>query len=107
MGKWLSKDTHDEFTNEMRLYHSRHLIPVVTLLIAIISGCSSPTVTQAGTNVRLTADGQTIPLVLPPGSTVQQAISAGNLQLGGLDRTDPPLYSLLVARCSYIVALCS
>ena len=95
MGKWLSKDTHVEFTNEMRLYHSRHLIPVVTLLIAIISGCSSPTVTQAGTNVRLTADGQTIPLVLPPGSTVQQAISAGNLQLGGLDRTDPPLYSLL------------
>lgn len=95
MGKWLSKDTHVEFTNEMRLYHSRHFIPVVTLLIAIISGCSSPTVTQAGTNVRLTADGQTIPLVLPPGSTVQQAISAGNLQLGGLDRTDPPLYSLL------------
>ena len=79
----------------MRLYHSRHLIPVVTLLVAIISGCSSPSVKQAGMNVRLTADGQTIPLVLPPGSTVQQAISAGNLQLGGLDRTDPPLYSLL------------
>ena len=95
MGKWLSKDTHVEFTNEMRLYHSRHLIPVVTLLMAIISGCSSPSVTQAGINVRLTADGQSLPLVLPPGSTVQQAISAGNLQLGGLDRTDPPLYSLL------------
>lgn len=95
MGKWLFKATHVDFTNEMRLYHSRHLIPVVTLLISIISGCSSPSVTQAGMNTRLTADGQTISLVLPPGSTVQQAISAGNLQLGGLDRTDPPLYSLL------------
>jgi len=95
VGKWSLRGTHVKVTNEMRLYHSRHLIPVVTLLVAIISGCSSPSVKQAGMNVRLTADGQTIPLVLPPGSTVQQAISAGNRQLGGLDRTDPPLYSLL------------
>jgi resuscitation-promoting factor RpfB len=89
------RDTHVELANEMRLYHSRYLILVASLLIAIISGCSAPSVTQAVINVHLTADGQTIPVTLAPGSTVQQAISAANIQLGSLDRVDPPLYSLL------------
>jgi hypothetical protein len=95
VGKWSLRGTHVEVSNEMRLYHSRPLILVMSLLVAIITGCTAPSVTQAVMNIQLNADGQTIPLTLAPGSTVQQAISAAGLQLGSLDRVEPALYSLL------------
>ncbi len=89
------RGTHGEVPNEMRLYHSRPLILVLWLVMASLAGCAAPTVTQAVIDIQLSADGQTIPLTLAPGSTVQQAISAAGLQLGSLDRVEPPLYSLL------------
>ena len=89
------RGTHGEVPNEMRLYHSRPLILVLWLVMASLAGCAAPTVTQAVIDIQLSADGQTIPLTLAPGSTVQQAVSAAGLQLGSLDRVEPPLYSLL------------
>lgn len=45
--------------------------------------------------VSLTADQETYSLQLPPGSTVQNALDEANLSLDALDRTEPPIYTVL------------
>lgn len=59
------------------------------------AGCAQVQPTQAPIQVELTADGQTLKLELPPGSTVQQALNQAGLTLNELDRTDPPAYTVL------------
>jgi hypothetical protein len=92
----------------MRLYHSifrtnraRNIPPVVAILSIFFvyawlsSACAPPQVTQALIDIQIIADGQTIPLHLPAGSTVQQALDAASLSLNTLDRTEPPIYTVL------------
>ena len=45
--------------------------------------------------VEFAADGQTVNLQLPAGSTVQQALDKARLTLNALDRTEPPVYTVL------------
>ena len=86
---------------EMRLYHSRHieyktLLWVFGICVAgILTGCAAPQATQALTSVTIYADGQEIPIQIPAGSSVQQALEAAGLSLGPLDRIDLPLYTIL------------
>lgn len=62
-----------------------------------MTACSAPPATQALIDVKITADGQDISVQLPPGSTVQQALDAAGLSLSSMDRTEPPLYSILTS----------
>jgi hypothetical protein len=72
------------------------IILLVSLLLAIwLAGCSPPQATQTLINVTIVADDQTLQESIQPGSTVQQALNAANLELGSLDRTDPALFTLL------------
>ena len=83
----------------MRLYHSR-IIGILLLSIVWVLGmaaCSSPPATQAHIDVKITADGHDVSVQLPPGSTVQQALDVAGLSLGTMDRTEPPLYSILTS----------
>ena len=83
----------------MRLYHSR-IIGILLLNIVWVFGmaaCSSPPATQAHIDVKITADGHDVSVQLPPGSTVQQALDVAGLSLGTMDRTEPPLYSILTS----------
>ncbi len=73
---------------------------LATLLIGLFCGlmltsCSQPRPAQTLIQVELAADGSKITLEVPSGSTVQQALDQAGLKLETLDRTDPPVYSLL------------
>ena len=107
----------------MRLYHSRLRLSLqdwpgwvfkgqriylegasfwltIYLLLAVfaLNGCSPvPANPNTTSLVRVTviSDGSESEVELPAGSTVEAALSAAGLSLGALDRTDPPLYSVL------------
>ncbi len=61
----------------------------------LLSACSASQATQALIQVELLADGQTVSLQMPAGSTVQQALDKAKLSLNALDRTEPPVYTVL------------
>jgi hypothetical protein len=63
----------------------------ITLLIA---SCT-PQIQQADVTVSVIADGASQNTTLPPGSTVQQALSAMGVSLSQADRLNPPAYTLL------------
>jgi hypothetical protein len=81
----------------MRLYHLPRYASLLTLLaLALVAACSTaPQATQALIQVNLTADGETLGLSLPPGSTVQDALDEAGLTLNALDRSEPPAYTVL------------
>ncbi|MFM8320376.1 MAG: G5 domain-containing protein [Chloroflexota bacterium] len=85
----------------MRLYHSgleaKLLKGVIFGLLFIwAAGCgAAPQATQGLIQAGLAADGETITLQLPAGSTVQQALDQAGLSLNALDRTEPPVYTVL------------
>ena len=76
----------------MRLYHPRFGILLLCLGLA---ACSPPQATQAIIGVSIAADGQEIELQIPAGTTAEQALEAAGITLGGLDRIEPPSYTLL------------
>jgi hypothetical protein len=83
----------------MRLYHPHRkrlgILSSILFIILITAGCSSPQATQAAMRVNLTADQETYSIQIPPGSTVQNALDEANISLDALDRTDPPIYTVL------------
>ena len=83
----------------MRLYHF-HFIPknlfiLIILLTTCLAGCTSPEATQTLINVQLHADGETIEIQIPAGSTVQKALEAADIELDTLDRTSPAIFTVL------------
>ncbi len=61
----------------------------------LLAACTAPKATQALVQVEVAADGQTVKLQMPAGSTVQQALDKARLTLNALDRTEPPVYTVL------------
>lgn len=59
------------------------------------AGCSAPQITEGLITVSITADGQDVYVDVPAGSTVDDALRAGGVLLETLDRTEPPLYTVL------------
>lgn len=96
----------------MRLYHSRQFawqiepaawrrhsvwmrLLVVLAAAWLWAGCAAPQATQALIQIKLTADGETMSLSLPAGSTVQQALDQAGFSLEALDRVEPPSFTVL------------
>jgi hypothetical protein len=65
------------------------------VLLIILAGCAAPQVSEARITVQLVADGKQGSVDLPAGSTADEALKAGGILLDPLDRTDPPLYTVL------------
>jgi Tol biopolymer transport system component len=65
----------------------------------MLSACTAPQVKQGTIQVQLTADGKTIPLEIPAGSTVRDALDAARVTAqvttNDNDYTLPPEYTLL------------
>lgn len=63
-------------------------------LIFLLSGCRSP---QAISQITVTiqTDGQTQTLQIEAGSTVAEALKSAGLEVGSLDRVDPPAFEVL------------
>ncbi|MBL8063083.1 MAG: G5 domain-containing protein [Anaerolineales bacterium] len=70
------------------------LVALLLLFISLITSCRSP---QVGNDIsiHINVDGQTTEASAPTGSTVAQAIAAAGVTLGSLDKTEPPLYTVL------------
>jgi hypothetical protein len=94
----------------MRLYHARKsqvdrpqsrwlaallMLSVILLQTSMLQACSVTPATPQDITVHITADGKQISVRLPPSSTVQQALDAANFKLATLDRTEPPVYTVL------------
>jgi len=61
----------------------------------LLTACRSPQVTGEDITVNIAADGDSQTVTLPAGSTVTQALQTANITIGNLDRTEPPLYTVL------------
>jgi uncharacterized protein YabE (DUF348 family) len=61
----------------------------------LLAGCAAPQVTEGFISVEIIADGENSTIQIPAGSTVDNALRAGGIILGSLDRTIPPLYTVL------------
>jgi len=74
---------------------SKRIHLVLIGILFLLTGCGSPKATQALIQVEVMADGQTLTVEMPAGSTVQQALEQAKLSLNALDRTEPPAYTVL------------
>src|SRR4030067_10311 len=79
----------------MRLYHQALAIYAVAVSVILITGCSAPVATQAEISVDIKADGQSVPVALLAGGSVDQPLKSAYITLTSLDKVDPPLYSLV------------
>jgi hypothetical protein len=72
-------------------------LPLLLLILmsSLIGGCAGPQATAGRIQVSVIADGERGSYSVPAGSTVQQALQSAGLELGSLDRTDPPAYTVL------------
>lgn len=65
------------------------------MIVFIAVACTPPQVRQGTIEVNLSVDGQTIPLEIPAGSTVQDALDAAKIAVNEADYSVPPEYTLL------------
>jgi hypothetical protein len=73
----------------------RILISCIPLLLVVLTSCVGPQATAGAIQIEILADGSTFALGIPHGYTVQQALDMAGVELGTLDRVDPPMYALL------------
>lgn len=72
------------------------VISINLLLVGVLLvGCNAPQVKQGSITVSVTADGKTTNVEIAAGSTVEDAFRAAGIIPGSLDRSNPPLYTLL------------
>jgi len=61
----------------------------------LLTGCTAPATTQPSLMVTVQADGKELQVKVPPGSTVQNAMSAAGITAGQLDRVEPSIDTVL------------
>jgi hypothetical protein len=79
-----------------RFITNKSLLLIITAsFLLIFAACNPVTDTQPTVSVKILADGVEKPVVLPAGSTVQNAVDQAGLQLNPLDRVSPAAATLL------------
>ncbi|MGB8213924.1 MAG: G5 domain-containing protein [Anaerolineales bacterium] len=73
------------------------------ICLAFLTACAPQVQQSADLTVSVTADGASKSIVLPPGSTVQQALDAAKVSLASTDRVDPPGYTFLTDGMAIVV----
>jgi resuscitation-promoting factor RpfB len=79
----------------MRRFSLNRLLFLLLLAVLTLTACRSPQVTGEDIMVRIQADGESREVTLPAGSTVSQALQSAGITIGNLDRSEPPLYTIL------------
>jgi len=77
-----------------RLFPSRNLL-LFLIALSLLTSCRSPQVTSADISINIDADGKSLTVTVPSGSTVTQALQVAGLTIGNLDRAEPPPYTVL------------
>ena len=80
--------------NMRRLFLNRSLILLYLTFITLTS-CRSPQSTSPDITVNITADQKNSSVTIQAGSTVAQALQSAGFTVGNLDRTEPPVYTVL------------
>ena len=80
--------------------HSRfkppfNLLPLVMAFCLILASCRSPRLGQELINVIVISGGNSQQVTIQAGSTVGQALEAVGLKVGNLDKSEPPVYTVL------------
>ena len=70
-------------------------ILIVILWAVWLAACSPPQVTQDVISVTVLADGKSYQVQVQAGSTVEDALTRAEINLGELDRSEPPLFTVL------------
>ena len=90
-----------DYTSRPRARQTASVVSLTAVLFTLIlaaaltTGCSGPQATAASIEIQVEVDGRTAAFPVSSGSTVQQALSAVGVQLGELDRVDPPVFTVL------------
>jgi hypothetical protein len=77
-----------------RLTPRPSLLATILLFASLMVSCRSPQI-NSSIGITITADGQTQEVTVPPGITVTQALESAGIELGSLDKTEPPLYTVI------------
>ena len=77
-----------------RIRLSPSLLLFLLAFATLTVSCRSPQIGEEVT-VTIETDGTTREVKITAGSTVTQAFQAAGIALGNLDRTEPPLYTVL------------
>ncbi len=75
---------------------ARSIILAISVFI-VLSACAGPQVTASNIEVHVQVDGERLTVVVPHGSTVQQALALAEVLLGELDRVQPASYAIVAA----------
>jgi hypothetical protein len=81
--------------NQPKIGNLKKIFFIGLLSAFYLAACSPPKVTQAQLTVLLNADGKSFQIEVPSGTTVQQAYEKAGITLSELDRSDPPVYTVL------------
>ncbi len=68
---------------------------LLMILSFLASACGGPTATAGTIEITVHVDGRNQTQAVPAGSTAQQALQEAGIQLGELDRVDPPGYTVV------------
>ena len=79
----------------MRLLLSTRRLLLFLSAFILLTSCRSPQTTSPDITVNITADQKTNSISIPAGSTVSQALQVAGISVSNLDRTEPPLYTVL------------
>ncbi len=71
--------------------------------IILIAACAAPQVTEGLISVGISADGEEAKVDIPAGGTVDSALKAAGIILGPLDKSNPPLYTVLANGSQIVV----
>lgn len=77
-----------------RLFPRFGLVAAIILCATLMLACRSPQLNSSIT-IRVAADGQTQDVSVAPGITVSQALEAAGITVSNLDKTEPPLYTVI------------
>jgi hypothetical protein len=77
-----------------RLPRRSNLLPAILLLVTLLASCKSPQL-NSGITITVTADGVTRDVSVPQGLTVSQALESAGIEIGSLDKSEPPLYTVI------------
>jgi resuscitation-promoting factor RpfB len=80
---------------KQRLKLLLHLLPIFGIISLLVVACRSPQLGQELIHVQVNADGKTQQVEVQAGSTAGQALEAAGVQVSNLDKSDPPVYTVL------------
>lgn len=71
------------------------LLPLLITIALLLAACRSPQLGQELIYVQVIADGSTQQVEIQAGSTAGQALQAAGVEVSNLDKSDPPIYTVL------------